>query len=109
MPACGEVLQIKVWLLGVSPIIWRRIQVPNTSTLRQVHGVIQVAMGWEGIHFYQVCMRAARYGSFDLGADSPDVTLRIFQLRKVARFVYECDLNIPWVHEVRAEDGLETD
>ena len=28
---------------------WRRLLVPDTCTLRELHGVIQVAMGWEGI------------------------------------------------------------
>ena len=36
--------------------------------LRELHGVIQVAMGWEGIHLYQFRLRAARYGSFELSA-----------------------------------------
>ena len=39
------VLQFKVWLLGLSPMVWRRVHVPAAFTLRQLHGVIQVAMG----------------------------------------------------------------
>ena len=58
-------MQIKVWLLGISPMAWRRVLVLSTCTLRELHGVIQVAMGWEGIHLYQFCLRAARYGSWD--------------------------------------------
>jgi hypothetical protein len=46
------VVQLKVWLLGISPMVWRRLLVPSTCTLRELHGVIQVAMGWEGIHLY---------------------------------------------------------
>ena len=29
-------------------MVWRRLLVPDTYTLRELHGVIQVAMGWEG-------------------------------------------------------------
>ncbi len=88
---------------------WRRVLVPSTCTLHELHGVIQVAMGWEGIHLYQFCLRAARYGSWELSASSPDVTLAALRLRKGARFTYEYDLNIPWRHEVRIENqfGLE--
>jgi hypothetical protein len=96
-------VQIKVWLLGVSPMVWRRVLVPADCTLRELHGVFQVAMGWEGIHLYQFRLRAARYGSWELSASSPDVSLAALQLRKGARFVYEYDLNIPWRHEVRIE------
>jgi hypothetical protein len=103
----GEVLQIKVWLVGISPMIWRRVLVPAAFSLRELHGVMQVAMGWEGIHLYQFCLRAARYGSWEVSASSPDVTLAALRFRKGARFFYEYDLNIPWRHEVRIEDRLE--
>jgi len=58
----AEIVQIKVWLLGISPMVWRRVLVPSTCTLRELHGVIQVAMGWEGIHLYQFCLRSRRCG-----------------------------------------------
>jgi hypothetical protein len=96
-------VQIKVWLLGVSPMVWRRVLVPAACTLRELHGVFQVAIGWEGIHLYQFRLRAARYGSWELSASPPDVSLAALQLRKGARFVYEYDLNTLWRHEVRIE------
>jgi hypothetical protein len=103
------ILQVKVWLTGISPMIWRRVLVPANFTLRELHGVIQVTMGWEGIHLYEFHLRAARYGSWELSASSPDITLAALRLRKGARFIYEYDLNIPWRHEVRIEDRLEPD
>ena len=36
----------KIWLLGLSPMVWCRVHVPATFTLRQLHGVIQVAMSF---------------------------------------------------------------
>ena len=103
----GAILQVKVWLTGISPMVWRRVLVPATFTLRELHGVIQVAMGWEGIHLHDFHLRAARYGSHETGASSPEVTLAALRFRKGARFIYEYDLNIPWRHEVRIEDRLE--
>ena len=81
--------------------------VPSTCTLRELHGVIQVAMGWEGIHLCQFCLRAARCGLWKLLASSPEVMPAALRLRKGARFIYEHDLNIPWRHEVRTENQLE--
>ena len=98
-------MQVKVWLLGISPMVWRRLLVPGTCTLRELHGVIQVAMGWEGIHLYQFGLRSRRYGSWEVSASSPDVTLAALKLRRGARFTYEYDLNIPWRHEVRIEEN----
>ena len=50
-PAVGSILQLKIRLLDVNPMIWRRVLVPATYTLEELHGVIRVAMGWEPIHF----------------------------------------------------------
>jgi len=90
-------------------MVWRRVLVPAAFTLRELHGVVQVVMGWEGVHLYDFHLRAARYGSWELAAYSPDVTLAALRMRKGARFIYEYDLNIPWRHEVRIEDRLEPD
>jgi hypothetical protein len=103
----ATILQVKVWLTGISPMVWRRVLVPSRFTLRELHGVIQVAMGWEGIHLYDFHLRAAHYGSWEVASSSPDVTLAALRFRKGARFIYEYDLNIPWRHEVRIEDRLE--
>ncbi|WP_245295335.1 plasmid pRiA4b ORF-3 family protein [Manganibacter manganicus] len=91
------------WLKDVSPMVWRRVQVPSTMTLREFHGVLQVAMGWESIHLYQFIIHTARYGSWETSARSPDIRLGDLKLRKGSRFLYEYDLNIPWAHEVRLE------
>jgi Plasmid pRiA4b ORF-3-like protein len=98
------IVQVKVWLDGVSPMTWRRVQVPGGITLRELHGVIQVAVGWEGLHLYRFLLRAGQYGSSELGAASPDVSLAALRMRQGARLVYEYDLNIPWRHGVRIED-----
>jgi Plasmid pRiA4b ORF-3-like protein len=96
-----EIVQIKLWLLGISPMVWRRVLVPASYTLRELHGMFQVAMGWEGIHLFQFSLRAVFYGS--AGTSSPDITLAALRLRKGARFLYEYDLNIPWRHELASK------
>jgi hypothetical protein len=32
----------------------------------ELHGVLQLTMGWEGIHLFQFDIRAVQYGSFEL-------------------------------------------
>jgi Plasmid pRiA4b ORF-3-like protein len=92
---------------GRQPMVWRRVHVPATFTLRQFHGVIQVAMGWEGVHLFQFHLRAVRHGSWEISARSAETTLESLRLRKEARFAYEYDLNVPWRHEIRLEDRSE--
>ncbi len=84
---------------------WRHLLEPDICTLRELHDVLQVAMGWEGVHLYQFCLRAQRLGSWELSASSPEVTLAL-RLRRGARFTCEYDLNIPWRHELRVEGHL---
>jgi hypothetical protein len=90
-------------------MVLRRVQVPASITLRELHGVIQVVMGWEGIHLFQFMLRARRFGSLELVARSPDVPLSELRLRQGTRFRYEYDLNGPWEHEVRLESRHEAD
>jgi hypothetical protein len=44
------ILQIKVWLVGINPMIWHRVLVPATFTLRELHGVIQVTTNRHAVH-----------------------------------------------------------
>jgi hypothetical protein len=90
-------------------MVWRRVQVSASMTLRELHGVIQVAMGWESIHLFQFTLRAKRFGSLELAARSTDVPLSELRLRVGTRFRYEYDLNGPWEHEVRLESRHEAD
>jgi len=52
MSAPVEIVQLKIRLLGISPMIWRRVLVPSSTTMRELHGIFQVAMGWKGIHLF---------------------------------------------------------
>jgi len=52
------ILQLKVCLLDVSPSAWRRLLVQASTTLQERHGILQVALGWEGIHLYRFDLRA---------------------------------------------------
>ena len=99
----SQIYQLKIRLLGVSPMIWRRVLVPASTTLRELHGILQIAMGWEGIHLFLFDIHAVRYGSFELHAANPDVSLQRFGLRENERFSYVYDMSDHWEHEIRVE------
>ena len=61
----GVVLQLEIRLLGLSPMVWRRVLVPESMSLHELHGVVQMAMGWEGIHLFEFAVRGARYAEGD--------------------------------------------
>ena len=110
MASLGEstrIVQLKIRLLGLSPMVWRRILVPESATLRELHGILQVGMGWDGIHLYYFDIHAVHYGSFELDAESPDTPLSRFRFRAKDRFVYLYDMGDYWEHEVRLEKFLD--
>ena len=40
-----SIVQLKVRLLGISPMIWRCVLVPASVSLCELHGILQVSMG----------------------------------------------------------------
>ena len=38
----ASIVQIRIWLVGIGPKVWRRVLVPTKFTLRELHGVIWV-------------------------------------------------------------------
>ena len=79
-------------------MIWRRVLVPESVSLRALHGVVQLAMGWEDIHLFEFAVRGVRYVGPDLCGASTDVPLAEF------RYVY--DMFCEWEHELRVEERL---
>jgi hypothetical protein len=56
---------LRVALLEVSPRVWRRLRVPETIALDQLHCLIQAAMGWSDTHRYEFCIHDRRYAPRD--------------------------------------------
>ena len=46
-PPPAEIYQLKIALIGISPLIWRRLLVHSASSIAELHHIIQIAMGWE--------------------------------------------------------------
>lgn len=47
------IVRLKITLADTEPPIWRRVEVPAEMTLKDLHAVIQAAMGWEDDHLHQ--------------------------------------------------------
>ena len=55
----ARVFELELELDGLTPRIWRRIRLPATATLPDLHHVIQAVMGWEDrhLHLFEVAGR----------------------------------------------------
>ena len=80
---------------------------PASVSLRELHGILQVGLGWEGIHLYYFDIHAVHDGSFELSTQSPDIAFSQFRFRANDRFAYLYDMGDYWEHEVRLEKYLE--
>jgi hypothetical protein len=101
------VYQFKITLLGVEPLIWRRVLTPDCS-LTTLHRIIQVAMGWEDEHLYDFEIKGTRYG--DPGArdglnreDASRTKLGQIIRRKGTKLRYTYDFGDEWRHEIVVE------
>ncbi len=104
-----QVYQLKVTLRGVRPAIWRRLQVPSTLNLGQLHHVLQISMGWTDSHLHQFSVAGECIGvpdPHDLWG-APAFDERKFRLEQIAqatsRFTYEYDFGDGWTHDVVIE------
>ena len=110
-PASQSVLQLRVQLGRVDPVVWRRLLVPGTVHLGKLDLMVQAAMGWTNSHLH--CFRIGKlsYGPVDDLTDGvidrDEKTLTVSEAFEVERrVVYEYDFGDSWEHDVVVEDRL---
>lgn len=105
----ATVYQIKVTLRGIRPPVWRRLRLPSTLNLGQLHHVLQIAMGWTNSHMHQFCVAGECIGAPDPDDlwGAPAISEREVRLEQIAnatsRFTYEYDFGDGWTHDVVIE------
>jgi Plasmid pRiA4b ORF-3-like protein len=104
--AATGVLSLKVTLGGIKPPIWRRILMPGTRTLFDLHMAIQVTMGWMDSHLHAFDIGGRQYGdraTTDDVANEAHQTLNGLVKSGVSRFCYTYDFGDDWEHDVLIE------
>jgi hypothetical protein len=109
--------RVRLDLHGAKPPVWRRLELPGSLTLSQLHDVIQAAMGWFNSHLHRF-----RTGSdhrspyfvtpFDLEEGEQGVLedeVRLDQLVHTAgdQLWYEYDFGDGWDHVLKLEEVLD--
>ena len=49
----STILQLRIELQDVQPLVWRRIQLPGDCTFWDLHVAIQSAFGWNDSHLHE--------------------------------------------------------
>src|SRR4051794_24697397 len=107
----NQIYQLKITLRDSKPPIWRRVEVPDTVTLAQLHQIIQASMGWYDSHLHQFTVGRIHYGvpdpdDFEEVRDERRVRLNQILTEPKQKLVYEYDFGDGWEHVMLLEKVL---
>jgi hypothetical protein len=112
-PRAAEIARLKVEIDEVTPAVVRRVEVPVTIRLDDLHFVLQVAIGWQNCHPFEFRVGdtdpdAKRWGLLD--RDDPDSGLLAAETATLAdilalrsAFHYDYVYGEDWAHTVTLE------
>lgn len=90
--------QLHVQLQGATPAVWRRLLVADSTSLAQLHRIVQAALGWHQPQPYAFEIAGQRYGQPDPDApDDPTMNARRYTLGQLQQ-----QTPVPMVHSVGA-------
>jgi hypothetical protein len=105
-----QVAQLKVSLTGFRPPVWRRVLLPVTASLGDLHTVIQILFGWDGDHLHVFTVGKKQYSDwyFNLEEtlDEDELRVRDALSSGTKKITYEYDLGTSWRHEITLEKIL---
>ena len=108
-----QIYELKLEMLEVEPLIWRRLLVPGSITLAQLHEVIQTAMGWTNSHLHEFVVGEHSYSDpeFEIDEARSEYRYRLARLAPRVRntIAYLYDFGDDWEHQIRVEGIIEDD
>lgn len=108
----AAVLQLKILLKEIKPLIWRRFLVEGRLTFHQLHEVIQVVMGWENYHLYEFPFKQFHFGIPENKHDTEyedarKAHLKDFLEKEKQKLNYLYDFGDGWEHFLVIEKTME--
>lgn len=103
---------LKVTLDEMGPPVWRRVAVPLAFTLKELHAVIQIVMGWENSHLHQFEQGKRKFSDPDFEIepfddeiieDTARITIGEILKEKLDTLKYLYDFGDSWEHTVTLE------
>jgi hypothetical protein len=116
VPQEGSVCQFRIEVMGVEPKVWRRVLVPISASLDDLHNVIQGIFDWDESHLHIFETKKARYMSPDFeefmeeeegAGDTTEVRLHELYQRGDPGLRYNYDFADDWHHSIKLEKVLE--
>jgi len=106
-----EIATLRIELKDSDPPIWRVVEVPTSITLKVLHDIVQVTMGWLAYHLWEMVIDGQTYGlpmDEDRGTPPRKVAEKV-RLRDVlapgaTRIDYTYDFGDCWEHTLIVSD-----
>ena len=105
------IARIRIELQEIEPKIWRRVDVPLSSTLLALHDFIQFAFLWTDSHLFEYKIGDRRCGQpeYDRYADerlykAASIRLKRVVDRGIEQFLYVYDIGDNWRHDLFIEE-----
>ncbi len=102
--------QLEITLSSTEPPVWRRVVVPSSFSLAELHEVIQQSMGWQQYHMHQFICGQKIYGpqSADDFLEQPVLDETRFYLDELEKellqgLLYTYDFGDSWDHVILLE------
>src|ERR1019366_2328863 len=99
------IYELKITLIDIEPLIWRRIQVPATILLCCFHDALQAVFGWTDSHLHNFEKDGKYWGvpEYDDLIDESNVQLAKLLNAEGESMVYVYVFGTTWRHEVVLE------
>jgi Plasmid pRiA4b ORF-3-like protein len=107
-----QLAELKVSLTGSRPPIWRRVRLPVTANLADLHDAIQMLFGWDGDHLHVFQAGKKQYSDpfVNLERTGDECAVRVRDvLTSGGKIRYTYDLGACWEHEIILEQTLARD
>ena len=108
-----HIYQLKVSLDGISPPVWRRIQVSEKTTLFELHKILLIVMNWQGYHLHEFIIDDQYYTDLSTveewdneNMDEMSFNLKTLKLTSGSKFKYVYDFGDNWRHTILVEEIL---
>jgi Plasmid pRiA4b ORF-3-like protein len=107
----NEIATVRIELQHTDPAIWRQVEVPTSITLKVLHDIVQIVMGWFDYHLWEFTIGKQKYGlpmDEDWGAEPRKEASKV-RLRDVLRpqktvIDYLYDFGDCWEHRLVVTD-----
>jgi hypothetical protein len=106
-----QAVELSVVLRDTEPAIWRRLVVPTSLTLSQLHAVLQTAMGWQDYHLHLFDVGDVLYGDVEdfPGELGDEATFTVGDAAAAAgEWRYSYDFEDGWDHDIRVGQRLSS-